>query len=187
MSVIAQLTLEQYDRMVEGGVFDPSRRWRLELIRGEIRQMNPIGSEHEEVVDRLTKWSAALAAAGRIRLRVQNSVGLPSLASAPEPDVAWVVERDYSRGRPTPPDVLLIIEVAESSLKYDCGEKAELYAEAGIADYWVVNLAEQSIEVRRDPAAGRYRSLQTYQDQQEVRPLALPEAVLHPAALWSTA
>jgi Uma2 family endonuclease len=149
--------------------------------------MNPIGSEHEEIVDRLTKWSAPLDAAGKIRLRVQNSVGLPSLGSAPEPDIAWVVDRDYSRGRPTPPDVLLVIEVAESSLRYDCGEKAELYAEAGIADYWVVNVAERSIEVRRDPAAGRYRSLQTYQGDQEVRPLALPEAVLRPAVLWTTA
>ncbi len=187
MSVLAQLTLEQYDRMIEGGVFDPSRRWRLELIRGEIREMNPIGSLHEEAVERLTAWSYSIAAAGKIRVRVQDSVGIPNLASAPEPDVAWVVERDYSRGRPTPPDVLLIIEVAESSLKYDCGEKAELYAEAGIADYWVVNLPERLIEVRRDPAAGRYRSLQTYQDQQEVRPLALPEVALHPAALWTTA
>ncbi len=127
------------------------------------------------------------AAAGKIRLRVQNSVGLPSLGSAPEPDIAWVVDRDYSRGRPAPPNVLLIVEVAESSLKYDCGEKAELYAEAGIADYWVVNLPERSIEVRRDLAAGRYRSLQTCQGEQEVRPLASPEAALRPAALWSTA
>ncbi len=187
MSVIARLTLEQYDRMIESGVFDSVRHRRLELIRGQIRQMAPIGPSHEEIVDRLNVWSVHVAAARKIRVRVQNSVGLPSLGSAPEPDIVWVVDRDYSRGRPTPPDVRLIIEVAESSLKYDCGEKAELYAEAGIADYWVVNVAEQSIEVRRDPAAGRYRSLQTYQDQQEVRPLALPEAVLHPAALWSTA
>ncbi len=187
MSVLAQLTLEQYDRMIEGGVFDPTRRWRLELIRGEIREMNPIGSLHEETVERLTAWSYSIAAAGKIRIRVQDSVGLPSLGSAPEPDIAWVVERDYSRGRPTPPDVLLIVEVAESSLKYDCGEKAEIYAEAGIADYWVINLPERSIEVRRDPAAGRYRSLQTYQGQQEIRPLALPEAALRPAALWTTA
>ena len=186
MSAIAQLTLEQYDRMIASGIFDASRRQRLELIRGEIREMGPIGSEHEEIVDRLNAWSFSVAAARKIRVRVQSSVGLPSLDSAPEPDIAWVVDRDYSRGRPTPPDVLLIIEVAESSLKYDCGEKAELYAEAGIADYWVVNLPERSIEVRRDPAAGRYRSLQTYQGQQEIRPLALPEAALHPAALWTT-
>ena len=92
MSVLAQLTLEQYDRMIEGGVFDPSRRWRLELIRGEIREMNPIGSLHEEAVERLTAWSYSIAAAGKIRVRVQDSVGIPNLASAPEPDVAWVVD-----------------------------------------------------------------------------------------------
>jgi Uma2 family endonuclease len=187
MSVIAHLTLQQYDRMIESGIFDASRRQRLELIRGEIRELSPIGPEHEDVVDRLTASSYSIVAAGTIRVRVQNSAGLPSLGSAPEPDIAWVVHRDYSRGRPTPPDVLLIIEVAESSLKYDCGEKAELYAEAGIADYWVVNLPERSIEVRRDPAAGRYRSLQTCQGEQEIRPLALPDVVLRPAALWGTA
>ena len=71
-----------------------------------------------------------------------------------------------------------------SSLKDDCGEKADLYAAAGIADYWVVNVAERSIEVRRDPAAGRFRSLQTYQGQQEVRRPALPEVAFHPAVLW---
>ena len=187
MSVIAQLTVEQYDRMIECGIFDDGRQCRLELIRGEIREMNPIGPPHEEIVDRLTLWSVRSVAAGGVRVRVQNSVGLPELGSAPQPDIVWVVDRDYSRGRPTPPDVLLVIEVAESSLKYDCGQKAELYAEAGIADYWVVNLPEQSIEVRRDPAAGRYRSLQTYLGEQEVRPLAAPEIALRPAALWKTA
>jgi Uma2 family endonuclease len=187
VSVRARLTLAQYDRMITCGVFDASHPWRLELIRGEIREMASIGPPHEDVVDRLSAWSFSTPAAGKIRVRVQDSVGLPSLASAPQPDIAWVVERDYSRGRPTPPDVLLIVEVAESSLKYDCGEKAELYAEAGIADYWVVNVAERSIEVRRDPAAGRYRSLQTYQGDQEIRPLALPDAALRPAMLWSTA
>ena len=186
MGVLAQLTLDQYDRMIACGIFDPRQRSRLELIGGEIREMNPIGSQHEEIVDRLNAWSVRSVPAGEIRVRVQNSIGLPSLESAPEPDIAWVADRDYSRGRPTPPDVLLIIEVAESSLKYDCGEKADLYAEAGIAEYWVVNLPEQSIEVRREPAAGRYRSLQTYLGDQDVRPLAVPQIALRPAALWKT-
>lgn len=133
----------------------------------------------------MNEWSIHTLPAGAAWVRVQNSIGLPELESAPEPDLAWVARRDYSQARPTAADVLLVIEVSESSLRYDCGEKADLYAEAGIRDYWVINLPERCVEVRRDPAAGRYRSLQTFGGQQEVRPLAMPEVVLKPTLLWA--
>ena len=154
MSTIARLSLGEYDRMVAAGVFDRQRRRRLEFIRGEIREMTPIGSRHEVVVDRLTEWSFRSLPEGRAWVRVQNSIGLPDLDSAPEPDIAWVARRDYSRGRPAAADVLLIVEVAESSLEYDSGEKADLYAGAGIAG------------------------------EEEIRPLAMPELVLRPSMLW---
>lgn len=186
MSTLAHLTLADYDRMIEAGVFDRGRGRRLEFIRGEIREMNPIGSPHEEIVDRLAAWSFDSLPRGTIRVRVQNSIGLPGLESAPEPDLAWVVQRDYSRGRPTAEDVLLVIEVAETSLAYDTGEKAELYASAGIADYWVVDVASQAIEVHREPAGGRYRSLKTHTGDEEVRPLAMPDVVLRPTTLWKS-
>jgi Uma2 family endonuclease len=169
--------------MVAAGVFDGRENGHVEFIRGEIRAMAPIGPEHEEVVDRLTEWSYENLPKGKGRIRVQNSVGLPSLESAPEPDVVWVVKRDYSRGRPTSDDVLLLIEVAESSLAYDRGEKADLYAQAGIKDYWIINLSERTIEVRRDPGLDHYRWLQTYTGDDEIRPLAMPDVVLHPSQL----
>ena len=184
MSTVAKLTLDEYDLMIESGVFDQGRRRRLEFIRGEIREMTPIGSMHEAVVDRLTEWSFENLPKRKAWVRVQNSIGLPSLESAPEPDIAWVARRDYSKGRPTEKDVLLVIEVAETSLQYDCGEKADLYAAAGVADYWVVNVPGRSIEVRRDPAEGRYRSVQTYSGDDEVRPVLVPEVVLQPSMLW---
>lgn len=184
MSTIAHLSLAEYDRIIAAGVFDQGRRRRLEFVYGEIREMNPIGSLHEVVVDQLTEWSIRHLAQGKAWVRVQNSIGLPALESAPEPDLAWVARRDYSRARPTAADVLLLIEVAESSLEYDCGEKAALYAAAEIADYWVVNLIDRRIEVRRDPASGRYRSLKVYTGNEEVRPLAAPELALRPATLW---
>jgi len=177
-------TIAQYDRMIAGGVFDARQRQRLELIRGEIRQMNPIGPMHEEVVDRLTEWSMENVSRNEVRVRVQNSIGLPALESAPEPDLAWVARRNYSRGRPKAKDVLLVIEVAESSLDYDCGEKAALYAEAGIRDYWVVNLVERVVEVRRDPAEGGYRTITRHSGDDEIRPLAMPEVVFRPSMLW---
>lgn len=186
MSTVARLSLSQYDRMIEHGVFDQGPRQRLEFIRGEIRAMTPIGSQHEEVVDRLTDWSAQVLREKGIRFRVQNSLGLREVESAPEPDIAWVVKRDYTHGRPEPSDVLLVIEVAASSLAYDTGEKADLYAAAGIGDYWVVDLESRLIEVRREPVAGRYRSMQSFSGESEIHPLKLPEATLRPTLLFGS-
>ena len=184
VSTTARLTLAEYDRMIQSGVFDHGKRRRLEFIRGEIREMTPIGSPHEEVVDRLNRWSVKNLPEERVRVRVQNSIGLPELESAPEPDIAWVAERTYWRGRPTAADVLLVVEVADSSLSYDRGEKADLYAQAGIVDYWVVSIPGREIEVHRDPQDGRYRSLETYRGEDEIRPLAMPELTLRPVMLW---
>jgi Uma2 family endonuclease len=146
--------------------------------------MTPPGPEHDDLVDYLQDWSYAVVPPERVRIRIEKSIGLPSLQSGPQPDVAWVVKRNYRHARPTAADVLLVIEVAQSSLVYDRGEKAALYAEAGIADYWIVNNAGQCVEVYRDPEAGRYRSAQTFRGDQEVRPLAFPEVVLRPSMLW---
>jgi Uma2 family endonuclease len=179
----AKLSLEEYERMVNTGVF-AGRRRRLELINGEISEMSPIGDPHAEVVDRLDEWGHDYARGKPIRVRIQNAIRLPHAASSPEPDVSWVVKRDYSRGKPGPKDILLIIEVADSSLGEDTGEKAVLYAGAGIRDYWVVNLRNQTVEVRRDPGPHGYRSLAVFSGNEEVRPLACPEAVLVPAMLW---
>jgi Uma2 family endonuclease len=184
MSAIAHFTWEQYDLMVRTGVFEPREQNHVEFIRGEIRQMSPIGSWHAMIVDRLTAWSFKCLPEGKAWIRVQSSLRLQEVKSEPQPDILWAQRRDYSTAHPTAADVLLLIEVADSSLADDTGEKAELYADAGIGDYWVVNLPEHSIEVRRDPAAGRYRSLQTFTGNDEVRPLTQPEVVLRPAMLW---
>jgi Uma2 family endonuclease len=149
MSTIAHLTLAQYDQMIAAGVFDQRERLRLEFIYGEIREMNPIGPFHSEVVSRLAEWSIADLPKGRVRVRVQDAIGLVAQESAPEPDIVWLKRRDYTGGRPTAEDVLLVIEVAESSLAYDTGEKADLYAAAAVADYWVVNLTDRCVEVDR--------------------------------------
>jgi Uma2 family endonuclease len=181
MSIIAQISLEEYERMAAAGVFEGRR---LEYVRGEIRQMSPKGDRHEDMVDWLEDWSHESVRGKPVRVRVQNSIRLAGLKTLPEPDLAWVVRRRYARRKPTEKDVYLIIEVAETSLDYDLGEKAELYAEAGIVDYWVVDLIAARIVVHRDPAQNRYRSVQSVLSPQEIRPLAFPDVVLHPELLW---
>jgi Uma2 family endonuclease len=184
VSTLARLTLAEYDRMIEREVFDPRRDRRLEFIRGEIREMTPIGARHEEVVDRLAAWSFRNLLQSQVRVRVQSSIRLSDQQSAAEPDLAWVAQGNYWGDRPTAADTLLVIEVAETSLDYDRGEKANLYAEANITEYWIVNLKERVIEVHRDPRAGRYRSTAVYSSSDEVRPLASPDLVLRPSMLW---
>jgi Uma2 family endonuclease len=185
MSTITHLTMAEYDRMIAAGAFEPIESNHIELIYGELREMSPIGSPHEVIVDRLTEWSFASLPKRKAWVRVQNSIGIPVLDSAPQPDLAWVARRDYSRGRPAAADVLLMIEVSDSSLRFDLGEKADLYATAGVRDYWVVNVPARSIVVHRDPAAGRYRDVRSYAGADELRPLQVPEVALRPAMLWT--
>ena len=184
MSTTLRWTLVEYDRMIEAGLFGGPRPRRAELIGGEIREMTPIGPAHEDAVTRLDDWSHDNAPSSEVLIRVQSSIGLPEIDSAPQPDVAWVVRGDYRDRRPTAAEVLLITEVAESSLASDRSEKAELYAAAGIAEYWLVDLTSRAVEVRRDPFRGRYRSLQTYTGDQELHPLCFPDIVLRPAMLF---
>ncbi len=184
MSTIARLTLEQYERMIAGGVFDPRDSNRIELIRGELRTMSPIGPDHDDTVDYLTEWSVQSKPKG-VRVRIQSTVALPELDSAPHPDVAWLA-RKLSGRRPQPADVFLIIEVAHSSLKYDRGEKARLYAKSGIRDYWIVNLVDHCVEVYRDPLRSRYQSLTTHARGSQVPLLAFPDVALDVEALFGS-
>lgn len=184
MSTVARLTLEQYERMIASGVFDPRDGNRIELIRGELRKMSPIGPDHDDAVDFLTEWSVQSKPKG-VRVRIQSTVALPLLHSAPHPDVAWLA-RKLSGRRPQPADVFLIIEVAHSSLKYDRGEKARLYAKSGIRDYWVVNLPDRCVEVYREPLRARYQSLTTYARGEQVRLLAFPDVALDVTSLFDS-
>jgi Uma2 family endonuclease len=181
MSTIAQISLEEYERAAAAGVFEGRR---LEYIRGEVREMSPKGDRHEDLVDCLAEWSHDVVRGKPVRVRVQSSIRLSGVLGLPEPDVVWVVRRRYSRRKPEAGDVYLLIEVAETSLSYDLGEKAEIYAEAGIRDYWVVDAAASRIVVHRDPGKGRYRSVLPVPGNQEIRPLAFPEIALRPEVLW---
>lgn len=179
MSTIAKLSLAEYERIVAAGIFDGSSRRRVELIRGELHEMNPIGPDHSEVVDRLIRWSTRHTPEHTIRVRVQEPLAFAEVDSEPEPDIVWAREQNYSVGHPKAADVLLVIEVVASSLERDRTEKLDLYAEVGIQEYWIVNLVDHTIEAYRDPASARYRTFRTFAANEIAHPLAVPGAGLH--------
>ncbi|MCA9137716.1 MAG: Uma2 family endonuclease [Planctomycetales bacterium] len=153
MSTTLRITADEYDRMIERGAFVGMDR-RIELIRGELRQMSPAGPVHEDYIDFLTRWSTTVTGPEDCVVRVQNSIDLDD--SRPEPDVTWLRPGRYAARRPKASDVLLLIEVADSSLAGDMGEKADLYAEFGVAEYWVVDCVAKSIHVFTDPKNNRF-------------------------------
>jgi Uma2 family endonuclease len=150
------VTLEEYDRMVEAGVFEPDSY--IELIRGEIVDLPPPGPEHEASVARLHRLFNLLAGEKVLIWPQGNSIGLPQSNSRPQPDITLLRWRDdyYAVQRPLPDDVLLLVEVSDSTLKFDRNNKLQLYASAGIKDYWVVNLVDNVVEVYSDTKSGKY-------------------------------
>jgi Uma2 family endonuclease len=180
----APITLAMYDRMIAAGVFDPAEAHRVELIGGELHMMSPIGDRHADAVAFLTRWSSQQADPSRMLVWVQNPLSIPGSESAPQPDIAWVTLRRYADRRPLPEEVSLLVEVADTSLEFDTTAKASLYAAAGIADYWVVDLLSRAVIVFREPRSGGYESRSTHRSDQLVRPLAQPDAALSPAELF---
>jgi Uma2 family endonuclease len=184
MSTQVRITVDQYDEMIRRGDFEPREENHVELIHGELSPMSPINDPHLNAVDELAEWSLDNVSREAVRVRIQGSIGIPALDSVPEPDIVWLRRRDYAKRRPLPDDVLLLIEVADSSLRKDKGLKAELYASAGIADYWIVDIPGRCVEVRRGPRGTAYEEVTVYHPGQEVRPLAFPDIALAVSRLF---
>ena len=180
MSTTARLTLDEYDRMIERGVFERDRR--LELIYGELREMSPIGDPHRDAVNALTNdWFVVQSTAGfraKVTVQIQSPIRLPAQSSSPYPDMSWIAKRVADTDSRGPDEVFLVIEVADSSLEDDRGEKAQLYADAKIPDYWIVNLVDRCVEVYRDAKGGRYQSRTTHYPGAKIRPLLFPDCPL---------
>ena len=168
-----RFTADQYQRMGEVGIF--RKEDRVELLEGEIYEMTPIGSWHGGSTDVLNMTFAGRLA-GRAIVRVQGSFRM-SPRSEPEPDLLLLRFRPdyYHSALPGPKDVLLLVEVADASLGYDRDVKLPLYARAGIPEFWIVNRSENQIEVYRQPAGDRYRSVTIHERGDTVSPLAFPD------------
>ncbi|HZU78100.1 MAG TPA: Uma2 family endonuclease [Dehalococcoidia bacterium] len=171
-----RFTVEEYDAMIAAGVLHEDER--VELIEGRIVQMAPIGIKHAVCTDETAR--ALIERLGRrVYVRIQGPL-LLAPGSEPEPDI--IVARPgaerYRSAHITPQDVLLVIEVADTTLRYDREVKGRLYAEAGIADYWVLDLKGSRLLVLREPREGRYRQTTILRPGGSVSPLAFPELTL---------
>jgi len=134
----------------------------------------------------VNKWARKLPLPDNVWFQVQNPVGLTAQQSGPQPDMTWIAERNYA-SRSGARDVFLLIEVSDSTLDYDRGEKAELYASARIRDDWIVNIGDECVEVRRNPRRGRYTSLEVFRPGERVSPLAFPDLALPVRLLFDKA
>lgn len=155
----------EFERMGEAGVF--AKDARLELIEGEIIEMSPIGSRHAACVRFLGRFLNR--AVGDIALVSTRNPARLNDFSEPEPDLALLRLRDdfYRDAHPTPADVLLIIEVADTTLGYDRQVKVPLYAKAGIEEIWIVNLTEEQIETYSGLADGHYQTVVNFRRGEE--------------------
>lgn len=150
-----RLTVRDYERMGEAGIFHEDER--VELIEGEIVDIAPIGSGHSGQVNRISNI-IKLAVGERVIVSVQNPIVLGD-HSAPQPDIALLRPQVdyYATAHPQAQDVLLIIEVAESSLGYDRAIKLPLYARHGIAEVWLVDVTGRRLTMHRQPTPEGYR------------------------------
>ena len=175
MSSSLRLTVDDYEKMIANGAFNGLAR-RLEFVHGEIREMNPAGPYHYDYIAFLSRWSMSNVQAHESEVQIQSAILLGD--SLPEPDIMWLQPKRYGGQRPRGSDALLIIEVADTSLQYDLGEKAMIYAQAGILDYWVVEIASHAVHQHRQPSADGYSEVRKFDRTEIVRPLFKPDADL---------
>ncbi|MBD2316926.1 Uma2 family endonuclease [Phormidium tenue] len=168
-----KFTTEQYHLMHEAGVFAEGDR--LELINGEITEMSPIGRKHAACVNRLVTLSTKKLG-DRIIASVQNPIRLAD-NSEPQPDLAILKPRNdfYENSLPTPVDILLIIEVADSTITYDREIKSPLYAAAGIPEMWLFDVNRKIIEGYSQPSVLGYKRMQRYEQNDTFSMLAFPD------------
>lgn len=167
-----RLSVEQYEQMIDTGIL--SEEDRLELIRGEIIDKMPIGDSHSASVKKLNRRFGRTFG-DAVMVGVQDPIRL--LDSEPEPGISLLVPREdfYESGKPRAVDILLLVEVADTSLEIDREVKGPLYAEAGVREYWIVNLIERCLEVHRDPTPdGQYRDIAVLRPGDQVEIAALP-------------
>ena len=181
-----RFTREDYHKISELGLFDPNKH--VELIFGEIIQMSPKGVAHETCLRTLLRQLFTILPESFV-IGCQSPVAIGE-SSEPEPDVSIAsgCEADYADRHPTGHDILLAIEVSDSTLRFDKTTKASLYAEANIPNYWIFNLVESCLEAycnpaRKDDGTWHYQEMQTYSPSDQIALPLVKESDGHPIML----
>jgi Uma2 family endonuclease len=168
-----RFSVEEYLRMGEAGILTEDDR--VELIDGEIIDMPPIGRPHSGAVNRVANLFVRRLGE-RVVLAVQNPIRIGDF-SLPQPDIALLRPRDdfYANAYAIPDDILLLVEVAESSVRYDRDKKLPLYAAAGVRESWLVDIPARRLVLCREPSAEGYRQVSEPADLTQVACAALPD------------
>ncbi len=171
-----RFTVAEYYAMAEAGILTEDDR--VELIDGVIVAMAPMGRNHRSTTNRYTRLFGE-SVRRRAIVQIQSSIVLDD-RTMPEPDLALLREQAdfYQSNDAGPEDVLLLIEVSDSSVDYDRNEKLPRYARAGIPEVWLTILPERVIEVHTEPAGGRYTRLRTFRPGDTVSPACFPDIAL---------
>lgn len=166
-------TVDEFHRMAEAGILHAEDR--LELIEGEIVSMSPIGVRHMATVNKLNNLFSANFINKAI-VSVQNPLVVDQ-ESEPIPDIVWLRYRDdfYADGVPEISDVLLVVEVSDTTIAYDRNVKRPLYARAGIPEYWLINLVDNTVEIHREPEGKVYTQITTAYQKDSVTAVAFPD------------
>jgi Uma2 family endonuclease len=177
-------TREEYYRAGELGLFGPEER--LELIRGDITVKERQSPAYATAAQLCTATLRRAFSRMQGAVWAQRPMSLPN-ASEFEPDILVTCGgiHKYVEHHPTHEEALLVVEVSDKTLAFDLGTKAALYAEAGIPDYWVLNVRARRLEVRRDPVDGVYQTQLTLQEGESVTPLFAPNSSIQVSALFS--
>lgn len=167
-------TADEFERMAEAGIFGEDER--IELIDGEIVEMTPVGSGHTSCIACLSK-RFVLGVGDLAVVWIQGGARV-ALRSVPQPDLALLRPRSYRRANPTPEDIMLVVEVADSSLRYDRIRKQRLYAIAGIPEYWVAAVKGEWVEVYRSPEGESYHDVRRVHSGATIAPLSFLDIVI---------
>jgi Uma2 family endonuclease len=177
------LTVDDYHRMGEVGLLRPDER--IELIHGDLITMAPIGGPHLHLVSVISQL-LTMAVGKSAFVSVQNPISLPP-DSEPQPDIALLRSELWHRvAVPTARDVLLVIEVADSTLGHDRGIKIPLYARHGIPEAWLFDVNSQRTTLYRDPTPDGYRTVLSPDAASSISPLLRPDVVVSLAEIWAS-
>ena len=176
------LSIAEFHRIGEAGVLGEGDR--IELVEGEMIEMAPIGSRHLAKVNRLARL-LSVAVGEHAIVSVQNPIALPP-HNEPQPDIALLKPRldDYESALPTTDDILLVVEVADTTLNYDRDAKLPIYARHGIVEVWLVDIIGQKLTVHREPGPKGYSRLLTPERGDTISPILCGNATIQLSELW---